>query len=283
MSPSTATASTISRRTSSAHTTAAMWQAITAGLPADQVVSVVRADPKRPGLLFAGTENSVFVSFDDGDNWQPLQQNLPTRLGADLLGPWRRSSRRDPRPRNLGPWRPRIAASGHGHDRLRASASVRASRRIPGPVQQQQGHTARARTPVGRKSAARRNYRLLVGHCAEAASDARDQGIPRVRSSAASRALIGPRRFPPTGISPKSGPSPSRCSPQLRARIVGFGTCAPRVRKRSNIPTALRQCGRKDTPLLPEGQLVPPGRYSAVLTVDGKQQSRASTCFPIRG
>ena len=54
------------------------WQPIISGLPSDEVVSAVRVDPKRPGLLFAGTESSVFVSFDDGDNWQPLRRNLPT-------------------------------------------------------------------------------------------------------------------------------------------------------------------------------------------------------------
>ena len=58
------------------------WQRITDGLPDTEpngsTVRVVRADPKRAGLLFAGTESGIYASFDDGDHWQPLRQNLPT-------------------------------------------------------------------------------------------------------------------------------------------------------------------------------------------------------------
>ncbi|MCY7360338.1 MAG: glycosyl hydrolase, partial [Rudanella sp.] len=49
----------------------------TKGIPNDEFVRVVRADPKRKGLLYAGTEKGVWVSFDDGDNWSKLQLNLP--------------------------------------------------------------------------------------------------------------------------------------------------------------------------------------------------------------
>ena len=61
------------------------WQKIDAGLPANHLTSVVRADPVKPGLLYAGTDAGVFVSFDDGDHWQSLQQNLPTAWVTDLL------------------------------------------------------------------------------------------------------------------------------------------------------------------------------------------------------
>ncbi len=67
------------------HDGGANWRETSTGLPADQVVSVVRADPVRAGLLYAGTETGVFVSFDDGDHWQPLQLNLPTVWARDLL------------------------------------------------------------------------------------------------------------------------------------------------------------------------------------------------------
>ena len=60
------------------------WQEITSGLPETEPVNVVREDPTRRGLLFAGTEGSVFVSFDDGDHWQPLQLNLPHTSMRDL-------------------------------------------------------------------------------------------------------------------------------------------------------------------------------------------------------
>jgi photosystem II stability/assembly factor-like uncharacterized protein len=60
------------------------WTVTTAGIPDGSFVRVIRADPKRRGLLYAGTENGVFVSFDDGEEWQSLQLNLPTASVRDL-------------------------------------------------------------------------------------------------------------------------------------------------------------------------------------------------------
>ena len=60
------------------------WKLITAGLPDFGPVDTVREDPVRKGLLFAGTENAVCVSFDDGDRWQSLQLNLPRTSMRDL-------------------------------------------------------------------------------------------------------------------------------------------------------------------------------------------------------
>jgi hypothetical protein len=60
------------------------WVEITTGLANNAPVNVVREDPTRKGLLFAGSENSVYVSFDDGENWQPLQLNLPHTSMRDL-------------------------------------------------------------------------------------------------------------------------------------------------------------------------------------------------------
>ncbi len=61
------------------------WHTITAGLPEDEYVTCVRADPVRKGLLFASTDRSVYVSFDDGDSWHPLSLNFPTVCVSDLL------------------------------------------------------------------------------------------------------------------------------------------------------------------------------------------------------
>jgi photosystem II stability/assembly factor-like uncharacterized protein len=61
------------------------WTTITAGVPADAYVHVVRADPEREGLLYAGTERGVFVSYDDGARWAPLQLNLPVAPVHDLI------------------------------------------------------------------------------------------------------------------------------------------------------------------------------------------------------
>ena len=60
------------------------WQAITAGLPDGGVVNVVREDPRKRGLLFAGTELSVYFSADDGDHWAPLRNNMPATSIRDL-------------------------------------------------------------------------------------------------------------------------------------------------------------------------------------------------------
>jgi len=60
------------------------WSLITSGLPEFGPVDTVREDPVRKGLLFAGTENAVWVSFDDGDHWQSLQLNLPHTSMRDL-------------------------------------------------------------------------------------------------------------------------------------------------------------------------------------------------------
>jgi photosystem II stability/assembly factor-like uncharacterized protein len=60
------------------------WQELDAGIPGGDFVRVVRADTERKGLLYAGTENGVWVSFDDGEHWQPLQLNLPAASVRDL-------------------------------------------------------------------------------------------------------------------------------------------------------------------------------------------------------
>jgi photosystem II stability/assembly factor-like uncharacterized protein len=60
------------------------WTEIVRGLP-DDPVNVVREDPVRPGLLFCGTERAVFVSFNDGDDWQPLRLNMPCTSIRDLV------------------------------------------------------------------------------------------------------------------------------------------------------------------------------------------------------
>jgi photosystem II stability/assembly factor-like uncharacterized protein len=63
------------------------WTLLTTGangIPADYPVRVVREDPSRAGLLYAGTEFGMFISFDDGKNWQPFQQNLPITPITDI-------------------------------------------------------------------------------------------------------------------------------------------------------------------------------------------------------
>ncbi len=60
------------------------WQSIVNGLPASESVLVVREDPVRKGLLYAGTLSTVYVSLDDGDHWHPLTLNLPAASVTDI-------------------------------------------------------------------------------------------------------------------------------------------------------------------------------------------------------
>jgi photosystem II stability/assembly factor-like uncharacterized protein len=60
------------------------WTKIVNGIKPDHFTRVIRADPKRKGLLYAGTERGIVVSFDDGENWQSLQRNLPIVPTTDL-------------------------------------------------------------------------------------------------------------------------------------------------------------------------------------------------------
>jgi len=62
----------------------AHWEAIVEGIRDGDFVNAVRADPVRKGLLYAGTELGVYVSFDDGGHWRPLQMNLPRTSVRDL-------------------------------------------------------------------------------------------------------------------------------------------------------------------------------------------------------
>jgi photosystem II stability/assembly factor-like uncharacterized protein len=61
------------------------WQRVSNGIPDGSFMNCVREDPVRKGLLYACTERGVYVSFDDGDDWQPLQLNLPTTSVRDLV------------------------------------------------------------------------------------------------------------------------------------------------------------------------------------------------------
>src|SRR3982075_1226404 len=67
------------------HDSGKTWTRIVSGIPEGAYVRSVREDPWRKGLLYAGTELGVYVSFDDGGHWQPLQLNLPVSPIHDLV------------------------------------------------------------------------------------------------------------------------------------------------------------------------------------------------------
>jgi photosystem II stability/assembly factor-like uncharacterized protein len=61
------------------------WRAIVAGIGDADYVHAVREDPKRPGLLYAGAEHGIYISFDAGDHWQSLSLNLPDTQVSDIV------------------------------------------------------------------------------------------------------------------------------------------------------------------------------------------------------
>src|SRR5207247_697411 len=61
------------------------WKEIVTGIDSGATINVVREDPKREGLLFAGSERQVWVSFDDGDHWSSLRLNMPATSIRDLV------------------------------------------------------------------------------------------------------------------------------------------------------------------------------------------------------
>ncbi len=61
------------------------WREIVKGIPAGGIVNAVREDPVRKGLLYCGTEQAVYFSIDDGENWQPLRLNMPATSIRDLV------------------------------------------------------------------------------------------------------------------------------------------------------------------------------------------------------
>ncbi|HLX13289.1 MAG TPA: glycosyl hydrolase, partial [Bacteroidota bacterium] len=60
------------------------WKKIVNGIPEGEFTHVIRADPNRKGLLYAGTERGIYCSFNDGESWQPLQINLPVTPVHDI-------------------------------------------------------------------------------------------------------------------------------------------------------------------------------------------------------
>ena len=67
------------------HDSGKTWTEIIKGIPAGQIVNAVREDPVRKGLLFAAAEGGIYISFDDGANWESLRLNLPATSVRDLI------------------------------------------------------------------------------------------------------------------------------------------------------------------------------------------------------
>lgn len=255
------------------------WRAITAGLPSDQVVGVVRADPVRPGLLYAGNETSAFVSFDDGDNWQPIRQNLPTAWVRDLLV---HGDELVAATQGRALWvlndlallrqvTPAIATENAHLFAPAATYHVRFDNNRDTPLAPE--------TPVGENPPSGVNIDFWLNRTSTqpVMLEIRDAsgGLVRRFSSADQPDKIAANRYFAEGW---TKPQPMLAATSgihhwlwdmrwTRPKAVEYGYSIAAV-------------WGKDTPLLPEGQLVAPGRYTAVLTVDGTQQSQQFDVLP---
>jgi photosystem II stability/assembly factor-like uncharacterized protein len=251
------------------------WSDATAGLPSQSFVNVVRADPETKGLLYAGTDLGVFVSFDDGDHWQPLQRNLPPAWVRDLLL--------------------------HGDDLIAATqgraiwvlddlAPLRqqariAAKEVPAAVLFDPAVAVRLRgsqnkdTPPPADTALGQNppdgamIDYWLGHDAKQVTlevrDASGNTLRRFASDAGEDVPHAERYFTESWVQP-----PERLSAVAGAHrfVWNLRTARPRAVHYDFSIGAVHGTG---TPILPAGMLVPPGEYTLVLGVDGKE-SRAT-------
>ena len=256
----------------STHDGGKTWRPITAGLPGDKIVSVVRSDPLSPGLLYAGNETGVFVSFDDGSSWEALQQNLPTAWVRDLLV--------------------------HGDDLvaatqgraiwvlgdlalLRQAGSIKGSSDHlfkPAPADRVRFDNNRdtplaPETPLGENppQGAILDYWLGEKPTGPVMLEIRDSSgavVRRFSSLDVPRPLPADRYFADGWVKPEpvlsATPGAHRWVWDLRAQ-------RPAAVEYSYSIAAV---WGTDTPLLPEGQLVPPGRYTAALIVNGHEEDQ---------
>jgi photosystem II stability/assembly factor-like uncharacterized protein len=245
------------------------WTDISVGLPATSFVSVVRADPERAGLLYAGTDLGAFVSFDDGAHWQSLQRNLPTAWVRDLLvhgndliaatqgrAIWILD--------DVTPLRQATAAIAREPAHLYTPAPalrVRANENKDTPLPPE--------TPVGQNppSGAVIDYQLAGTAKGPVMLDILDSDGKVVRqfSSADKPASLNAERY----FAKDWLKSPESLSAAAGAHRFVWDLHYPRP-SAIEYGYSIAATWDSDTPITPEGPLVLPGSYQVVLHVDGK-------------
>ncbi|HET6913770.1 MAG TPA: hypothetical protein VFH71_10600 [Rhodanobacteraceae bacterium] len=252
------------------------WQQVDNGLPAGHYVSVVRADPVRAGLLYAGTDAGAFVSFDDGDHWQPLQLNLPTVWVRDLLvhdndliaatqgrAIWILD---DLSP--LRQWNANIASQPlhlfKPADALRVHANNNKDTPLP------------PETPLGKNppNGAIIDYSLGANTHGPVTIDILDASGRLVRhyaSDAKPEAADAERYFDADWLKPEPMPS---AAPGLHRFVWNLRYPRPRA---ASYDYSIAAVFGEDTPTSPQGAFVLPGRYTVVLKADGHEQRQPLT------
>jgi photosystem II stability/assembly factor-like uncharacterized protein len=244
------------------------WREIGAGLPPSRFVTAVRSDPVRRGLLYAGTDGGVSVSFDDGASWQSLQLNLPTCWvgdltvhGTDLViatqgrGLWVLD--------DVTPLRQLGADAASGAARLLAPATaVRSRSDLNRDTPLPPSYPIAQNPPAGAvldyvlaKPAASVRLEILTE---------RGEAVRAFASDDPTEKLNAHRYFPETWVRPPA-PPPTAAG---HHRFV-WDLRYPRP-KADRYEFMIAAVWGKDTPVEPRGPLVVPGSYKVRLTVDGK-------------
>ena len=146
------------------------WTEINTGIAGDAVANTIREDPRQPGLLFAGTDTQVWVSFDDGGSLAVAAAQHAGDLGPRSADqgrrevPLRRSDRGHARARLLDSRRCHATSPGGGDQggaRQQRAVSGQARTGGAGALRRQRSDAVAPRAPGGRERAARRSHRLL--------------------------------------------------------------------------------------------------------------------------
>ncbi len=251
------------------HDDGASWTDISAGLPKGSFTTVLRADPVRAGLLYAGTDQGVFVSFDDGDHWQSLQRNLPTAWVRDLLvhgndlivatqgrAIWVLD--------DVTPLRQFSAANARAPAHLYTPATavrVRANENRDTPLPPE--------TPLGKNPPAGAVIDYRLAHAANGPvtleiRDSAGQLVRRFSSADKPAELDADRYFARGWLRPGA---PLSASAGAHRFVWNLRYARPQaIQYGYSISTSWDS----DTPVVPEGPMALPGTYQLVLRVDGK-------------
>jgi hypothetical protein len=257
------------------------WTEIVNGLatgqPNGSFARVIRADTKKAGLLFAGTESSMYVSFDDGDNWQSLMLNLPNTSYRDIaihendlvVGTYGRSFwiLDDYSPlRQITP-----AIAGEPAHLFKPGDAIRVRRNVNGdtPFPPEVPHAPNP--PLGAVI-----YYYL---------SAKPSGVITIEIADAAGKVIrhmSSAPMPPSTDPPSAVPDFWKEIPRPMPAEVGTNRVNWNIRY-DNPPAASRNIGSTmgampgDTPAGPEGPLAMPGVYTVKLTVDGTSYTQTVT------
>jgi len=253
------------------------WKEIVNGLP-DDPVNAVREDPFRKGLLYAATERMVHVSFDDGENWQPLRLNMPATSirdlvvhGGDLVigthgrGFWILD---DVTPlRQLdAKWAAGLAGAPFLYA-PQTAVRVRRNRNTDTPLPPEE--------PVGQNppDGAILDYVLGARPTAAVTLEILDHDgalVRRFASDDAPEPLVEPLVVPAYWVRP---PRLLSAAPGMHRFVWDLRLPPPPAREHEYPISAIAG----DTPREPLGPLVPPGTYTVKLTVDGTAFTRTLT------